>query len=335
MTLNLHYCGGNHNQGPPNAAAVGERGSGSLVLTPLARIPCSWYWSGAAADVFEAWADVRRHFPVDDSWSAVSGWSMGGYGAYKLVAQFPDLFGRALTDIGCVSAETGWPGRPAPSISGPGAEIIHLVPSFRNVPLLSANGNADPLCTTSSQAQVLERFRELGYRYDWRWYAGGHGPMYPTGQEVAEYLGTDKVEPNPPHVTYVVNEAMNEPEWGLNSDHAYWLSGLTLRDPSAGDGMGTVDAFSRGFGVAKRQPAPVETTAGTSNGVPYTGELGTWREPAAAPVRDELALTLTNISSVTVDVARARLSCDTELDVTTEGPVAVHLAGCRRTLHAG
>src|SRR5207249_227021 len=146
------------NNGPPDAAQLANRAGGSVVLTPEGRGLCFWYWSESGADVFEAWADAARHFHLDPSYTAISGWSMGGYGTYKLLAQFPDLFARALPDIGCVSAETGWPGEPAPPISGAGAEILPLVASFRNVPMLSANANADTLCRTSSQQQVLDRF---------------------------------------------------------------------------------------------------------------------------------------------------------------------------------
>src|SRR5690242_17205170 len=50
-----------------------------------------------------------------------------------------DLFAAALPDIGCVSAETGWPGEPTPSISGEDAKILNLAGSFRNIPFLMAN----------------------------------------------------------------------------------------------------------------------------------------------------------------------------------------------------
>lgn len=335
MTLNLHYCGGNHNDGPPNAAALAERGTGSLVLTPLGRIPCSWYWSQAGADVFEAWADAGRHFPLDPSFTAISGWSMGGYGAYKLLAQFPDLFARALTDIGCTSAETSWAGQPTPSISGPGAEIVHLVPSYRNVPILSANANADAFCTPTSQEQVRLALDELGYRYDWRVYTGQHGPFFPTNEESAAFLGTARVNPNPPHVTYVYNGVMDQPEWGLNSDHAYWVSGITLRDPAVDDERGTVDAVSHGFGVADAQASRTEPTAGTSGVNVYTGWVKRWFEPEPAAVDNALDLRLTNIAEVTIDVARAKVGCDVRLDIVTDGPTTVHLAGCDRSVQTG
>jgi hypothetical protein len=330
MTLNLHFCGGNYNDGPPDAAQLADRGSGSLVLTPEGRGRCFWYWSEAGADTFEAWADAGRHFRLDPTYNAVSGWSMGGYGTYKFVAEFPDLFARALPDIGCVSAETGWVGEPTPSISGQDAEIANLVPSYRNVPFLAANANNDSLCVTSSQLQVRDRFQALGYRYDWREYVGTHGPYYPTAAESAQFLGDARVDPNPPHVTYVLDGGIQEPTWGLTANHAYWLSGIQIRDPSVNSDLGTVDAMSHGFGRADPQVNPESATSGTSGSFVYTGQSRTWQPPRPTAATDQLDVTLTNIAAVTVDPRRARLGCGAHLHITSDGPATVTLAGCGR-----
>jgi hypothetical protein len=332
MTLNLHFCGGNYNDGPPDAAQLADRDTGSLVLTPEGRGGCFWYWSEAGADTFEAWADAGRHFHLDPTYNAISGWSMGGYGTYKYLAEFPDLFAKALPDIGCVSAETGWPGEPTPSISGEDAEILNLVPSFRNVPLLAANADQDQLCLTSSQLQMFQRLRSLGYRYDWREYDGMHGPYYPTNDESAQFLGNAHIDADPPHVTYVLDGGMQEPKWGLTSNHAYWLSGLRVRDASADNDLGTVDAFSHGFGLADPVLDPEQATSGTSGPFVYTGQVRTWQQPRRVAASRELDVNLTNIGSVTIDPRRAHLGCDAEVHVTSDGPATVTLAACHRTV---
>jgi hypothetical protein len=332
MTLNLHFCGGNYNNGPPDAAQLADRGTGSLVLTPEGRGRCFWYWSEAGADTFEAWADAGRHFRLDPAYNAISGWSMGGYGTYKFVAEFPDLFARALPDIGCVSAETGWPGEPTPAISGEDAEILNLAASYRNVPFLSANANQDTICVASSQLQVLNRLQALGYRYDWREYTGTHGPYYPTAAESAQFLGDARVDPNPPHVTYVLDGGMQEPTWGLVANHAYWLSGIQVRDPSVNSDLGTVDAFSHGFGLADPQANPVQATSGTSGSFVFTGQTLTWQPAQPTTTTDELDITLTNIGAVTIDPHRARVGCAAHVHVTSDGPATVTLAGCHRTI---
>jgi hypothetical protein len=42
-----------------------------------------------------------------------------------------------------------------------------------------------------------------------------------------------------------------------------------------------------------------------------------------------------NLARVVVHPARARLSCHPQLDVTTDGPLTLTLAGCGRTLSFG
>jgi hypothetical protein len=338
MTLNLHYCGGNYTEGPPDAQALADRATGSVVVTPEDRGGCYWYWSEAGADTFEAWADVARHFHLDPGYNAISGWSMGGYGTYKLAAEFPDLFAVALPDIGCVSAETGWPGEPTPSISGEDAEILNLAPSYRNIPFLMANAGADQFCLNPGQNQVLNEFEQLGYRFDWREYDSDHGPYYPTNAESAAFLGDQTVNPNPPHVTWVDDGGMQEPRWGLTSNHVYWLSGIAIRDAAINNDLGKVDALSNGFGLADPAVNPPVPESGTGSldpqGVPYTftGLKETWQSPAREPATDELDLKLTNISNVTVNLARARLNCHVKVNVTSDGPAKVQLAGCDRTI---
>ena len=64
MTLLLHANAANYNEflDSQNATQFGERGTGSLVVTPEARDPGSSYIGLGAVDVFEVWADVARHY---------------------------------------------------------------------------------------------------------------------------------------------------------------------------------------------------------------------------------------------------------------------------------
>jgi hypothetical protein len=43
-----------------------------------------------------------------------------------------------------------------------------------------------------------------------------------------------------------------------------------------------------------------------------------------------LEITATNLSRITVHPQRAKLGCDAELEVDTDGPLTVALAGCGR-----
>src|SRR6266480_4225812 len=86
MTLLLHSLSTNYTQylGSRNQSQFGDRDGGSIVITPESRGPDGFYDSYAGADVFEVWADVARRYRLDPAWSAITGYSMGGLGTFKL-----------------------------------------------------------------------------------------------------------------------------------------------------------------------------------------------------------------------------------------------------------
>ena len=102
LTLLLHSLGASHNQfhGSKNQSQFGERGNGHIVITPGSRGPDGWYYGLAGAEVFEVWADVARLYKLDPQKTAVTGYSMGGYGTYKFATQFPDLFAAGQPTVG-------------------------------------------------------------------------------------------------------------------------------------------------------------------------------------------------------------------------------------------
>ena len=59
------------------------------MITPEAAGPDGFYFDHAGADVFEVWADVARRYALDPDWTVIAGYSMGGYGAYKLAVAVP------------------------------------------------------------------------------------------------------------------------------------------------------------------------------------------------------------------------------------------------------
>src|SRR3712207_7213030 len=71
-------------------------------------------------------------------------------------------------------------------------------------------------------------------------------------------LFRSKVDRDPAHVTYVVNPKMDFPEVRTVADHAYWLSGLRVRDAGGEEPRGTIDVRSEGFGVGDPVPGATE-----------------------------------------------------------------------------
>ena len=331
MTLLLHSLSTNYNQylGSRNQSQFGDRAGGSIVITPESRGPDGFYDSYAGADVFEVWADVARRYRLDPEWSAITGYSMGGLGTFKLAEQFPDLFAKAQPTVG---------------FSGDN----NLVPSLRNIPFLMWNSLIDELVPPTDYLPTAAKFDGLGYRYELDVFTpGDHLTLAINDQfaPAAAFLDLAKVNRNPTHVTYVVDPTLDYPGLGFVADHAYWLSGIELRSSTppvtGGHAEGSIDALSYGFGVGDPTPSATQFGAGTLTGgnlptpLAYTRQYRTWGPVPALPRLKRIDLTARNVAAVTINVQRASVGCNVDLHVDTDGPMTIELAGCRRTVTAG
>ena len=341
LTLLLHSLSANYNQYATtrNQSQFGLRATPSIVITPEARGPDQFYEGLGGADVFEVWAAVARLYRLEPAYTDITGYSMGGIGTFKLGEQFPDLFARAQPTVGDEADSD-------------------LVASLRNVPVLMWNNTADELVNDASYSKTGMALANDNYRYELDAYRPCASPLcsplFPNHLELAindqfapaaAFLGSARVDDDPPHVTYVVDGGRNVPKYGLVGDHAYWLSGLTIRDPAAKSASGaadeaSVDAVSHGFGVGDPVASALKVGVGTLTGgymgpLQYASFAKTWGPVPHAPVADRIDLTAVNLSDAVIDVARARVSCGVTLKVTTDGPLTIRLAGCDRVVHVG
>jgi hypothetical protein len=342
LTLLLHSLGANYNQfgNTRNQSQFGERGKGSIVITAEGRGPDGWYYGQAGADTFEMWADAARHYRLNPDWADIAGYSMGGYGTYKWTAQFPDLFARAQPTVGPPALGIWVP--PAPPTSGDASNTNRMLASVRNVPFMIWDGTLDELVPLPGPLAQAQTFDQLGYRYVFDLFAPPVDHLALAANDeyapAAKFLGTATVDRNPPHVTYVANPTMDFKKDGVVADHAYWLSGLKLRDTSGAAPLGQVDAISQGFGRGDPPHHATSHTLGTLTGgnipaLEYAEQSRAWGKAPKTPVKDALNLDVTNLRNVTVHPRRARLDCGAKLDVTTDGPMTVKLAGCPGVRH--
>src|SRR3954451_24850993 len=253
MTLLLHSLSANYNQylTTQNQSQIGERATGSIVITPEGRGPDGWYYDAAGADTFEVWADVASRYKLDPDYTAISGYSMGGYGTYKFATQYPDLFAAGQPVVGPPGSGI-WVPPNDPTPGGAASNTNRMLASVRHLPFLIWDGAEDelvPLAGVTAQAQT---FDDLGYRYRFDVFpSSDHLALAGNDsyQPAADFLGTRRVIRDPAHVTYVVNPTMDFRKRKTVADHAYWLSHLRLRDGTGEAPLGQVDAISHAFGV--------------------------------------------------------------------------------------
>jgi hypothetical protein len=340
LTLLMHSLSANYNQylGTRNMSQFAERsGAPSIVITAEARGPDENYENYGAADVFDVWSDVARRFKLNPALVDATGYSMGGVGTLKLGSQFPDLFAKGQPTVGFLNNND-------------------ILASLRNVPILMWNNVGDELANDALYNATAGKLDSLGYRYELDAFQPCANPscsaLFPNHLQLAindqfapaaGFLGNATVDRNPAHVTYVLDGALNHSKIGLVGDHAYWVSGLKLRDPSqtgaSGDPTGQIDAVSHGFGTSDPVATPTQPGAGQLAGgnlgtIQYTSRTKTWAPPTPAPKADTIDVTATNISKASIAVKRAGVDCSVKVNITSDGPIDVALSGCGRTVHS-
>ncbi len=266
----------------------------------------------------------------------VSGYSMGGWAAYKLGLAHADLFARALSLEGpptCgVAVAEGYVRAPADS-SAPGrcgadGRSKDLLANARWVPYGIDQGAVDQLVPVTSGVEQQQAVDALGQRYHFELYPAEDHLLFAVqdrfGSQVEALGGTPSRAVDPGHVTYGWYPDLDDGGLGIGATTAYWLSGLRARDGSPGT-VARVDATSAA------RPDPAVTVRRTSS--PLTGptpgvamdllwDLGA--RPAAA---QRLDLTLTDVSALTVDAARAGLGCGARVVTTSDGPAVLTVTG--------
>lgn len=317
----------------------------TVVIAVDARGADNWAYGRAGASVFEALADARRAFKLDASRTVMSGFSSGAYSANKLSLQFPDVFAKAFICDGLNMAPS------FPGINGiadttgvdtvtqhePGSRLTPLLPSRRNQPVLEWAGLPDNYIPYNIPRERADAYIAGDYDFSfmtWQGASSDHVVMCANGTWAAatRWLGDMRAVANVFHVTYVRNPAWDDPQSGLVGNKAYWLGGIETRSTDR-TLTGTIDVVSRGFGLADAAKAPVLPGAGVEPGttVPLNAYVSEQRKkpaPLPAIAQDRLDITARNIASVTIDRKRARVSCNAQLNVDTDGPLTVRLSGC-------
>lgn len=324
LTLLLHALGTNYNlfTNSKYQSSLGERGKGSLVITPHARGHDGDYTDYAEADVFEVWADVARHYPLDKNWSAVTGFSMGGGGTFSMLARWPDLFGRGA---GVAAVPEG-----------------DRIKSYRNTPVMTWVGMLEEGSTLDRQFVSSSNLEKAGLSFVFDQFFTADHLTLATNDEygpLVEFLGEYKINPDPPHVTFWAQPKADSVRAKTVADHAYWLSGLKVRDSAGGKG-GLIDAYSKGFGLSPAMPkgvvASTEVLQGGAHG-PMLYQRSSQELEPRTPIAasDELVVEAQNIAYMMVDVRRARLSCNPVIKANSDGPLKIELKGCNRVLDSG
>jgi putative cell wall-binding protein/dienelactone hydrolase len=318
LVVLLHPSTGNHNValGSGYQRQMGTVDGGAIVITALARDAQGDFTDLAEAEVFEVWADVARRYPLDPSRTVLTGYSMGAGGTYKLAERWPDLFARGF-GAAAVPRSGG--------LEGQHLDALHATPTMVWI------GGGDEGSTVDQQAALLAELDDQDLPHQvWQFPTSDHLTLATNDEwgPAVDFLSGAVIDPDPVRIRYVVDPANDHADVGVVADHAFWLSGIRTTG-----GPGVLDVRSEGFGRTEGEVTAPATGQGAVEGgnrgpMPYHA---TWVDPPApvdAPAADVLHLDLQGVSRLTVDLARARLSCGGRAEVISDVPVTLDLPDC-------
>jgi predicted esterase len=313
LTFLLHSLGTQHNQFAaidPKFVHQASDLRGSICVTPLGRGASGWYFDEAELDVWEVWARVREAYTVDPDRTVVSGYSMGGYGAYKLGLAYPSVFAAAVPIAGPPTCGVRlWPDASLPpdfnfrSRCARDGESFPLLANARWLPFVIAHGVLDELVPVFGVIEQVVELDRLGYRYRFELYPLEDHIGYAVKDgfsSAAAHMGVGLRQGDPGHITFAWYPGLVRNDLGIGPHRVWWVSSLVGTSRIA-----EVDAQS----LALPDPSVTTDLHGSLlfPGDPTPGLVATqsWSlgpPPARSPVID---LRLRAVTSLTIDIRRA------------------------------
>ena len=312
----------------------------SVVVTPLARGPSCWYFDEGELDVWEVWARVAEQLGTDPNRTVVAGYSMGGYGTYKLGLTYPQVFAQAVVLAGPPVCGV----RLLPDVTIPGdldpdshcareGDTYRLLVNARWLPFVIAHGVLDQAVPITSVLQQVLELDRLGYRYRYTVYPFEDHITWVLEDEFDDpvsHMGTGLRQGDPGHITFAWHPALVRPDLGIGPHRVWWLSDLTADPDTAAKRGATASVDARSYA----RPDPTRTTRRRRGFEPdldlspglYTELL--WRIGSQVDPMPFLTLQLTRVAGLTVDVARAGLAPwrASTINVATDTAAQIRLA---------
>lgn len=125
----------------------------------------------ANIDVKEAIEDVIKNYPIDTSNIIIAGFSMGGYGAYRIFYEFPELFKGIVVFSGHPNLANKWLGEGHPNFLDP--KYLKL---FKNIPVFIYHSKNDLNCPFDFTEELVNKLRKAGAKVEFvTTNEGGHG----------------------------------------------------------------------------------------------------------------------------------------------------------------
>ena len=348
LTLLLHSLGANYNQfaDTRNQSQLGERGPGSIVITPEGRGPGRLVLRTRRRRHLRGLGRRRPPLPARSRLDGDLRLLDGRLRHLQVRDPVPGPVRPRATRSSARPGSGIWVPPAPPQPGGAASNTNRMLASVRNIPFLIWDGTEDELVpgagrrrprrrpsTTSATATPSTCSRPP---------TTSRSRSTTSTRRRRSFLGTHEVDRNPAHVTYVVNPTMDFAASGHGRRPRLLAVGPEAprlqRECSAGQGRRALGGLRTRRPGGEARPRPQRRVApGRQPGRhAVRGAIEELGRRAADDRRGTSSISTSRTSLRSPSRPRGRASsCHSKLDVTTDGPLTVTLAGCGRTLHFG
>ena len=313
LTWILHSLDVNYNQyGAIDPRQIQEecQDRDSICVSPEGFGPDGGWAGDAEHDFWQVWRQMALDYKIDPDRTVISGYSMGGIGSFLIGETYPSDFSEAM---------------PLDGLYDEGCTGVDRAANARWEPYVISNALVDELSPYPEAAAEAAEFADAGDRFTlFSTTMPEHNATAASdgfSTQIAALHGTPQATTDPGTISYTWCSSVIDASLGLGPTSVYWLSGLSQRSSSDTSAITAADA------AIPTAPETEETSAGAVNppdAPPMAVLTGSW-QPGVAPVAaPTLTLDLTNVGTVSLNTAQARLPHGTAT-VTTDGTTALEL----------
>lgn len=152
--------------------------SNFIVLAPRARGLSDWYQGDSGKEVIECIDHLKKLYSIDEKNIILDGFSMGGYGAWRLGLLYPDLFKAVIIRSGGISPPTPLKGE----------NTIDLLDKGKGLNLFIVQGDKDNAVPVENARRAVQRLKELGIKHIYIEIKGAAHGGYNKWDEIFDWL---------------------------------------------------------------------------------------------------------------------------------------------------
>lgn len=319
---------------PGMQQAFGE-GLGRILAVPLARGPDGYGSDISERDLLDVQDDLETTYDIDRDRVIASGYSQGGYLAYRMASLYPHRYAGFVSWVGFTGNVLDGSQQSQAELSAASVgNMRDFVGNLRNIPGVMLYAGEDEFVPTNTAVDIEQAFAATDNIYTWYMHPGAEHLTFSTldqWDKEAAYSKDFRRAVNPARVTFRHDPTLGSPEYGVAHDRAYWVSGVTNRrvGESFKDRVyGDIDLINHGCGGS----VPIGRTAHMTGDGPVPWASNERVHDGDAPIAAENFIegSLTNIAALTIDTAATCNPGPLRYSLATDGPATVSFSDGRR-----